>query len=1462
MKILYVEDEIPHVELTQRTLEDNLKEGFVLLHRESYQSALELIQVEPNIDIILTDLRLPDGSGLDLLKKVRELKSPPAVVLITGQGDEQVAVAALKAGAADYLVKQSDYLHRLPVVIMNAVAQNNLAREQAEKLEAQAKYQVLIEQTPAVVFLDDVDDNETTTYVSPRIEELTGYAPEEWCSDKFAWNSNIHPSDQERVLQHFQESHKKGERFQDEYRFIRRDGQIVWIKEDTNLIRDKDGNPLYWQGILIDITKDKDNEAALQRQLKELTILNAVTIAGTERTTEDEIIEKFVQITKSIYNEVCGVLLLNNHGNALTPHPSYFGADVSNWKSSTPITEGVTGKCVLTGKTIRLGDVTRESTFIEIASNIRSELCVPIRVNRQIIGVLNVESRKSDTYDGEDEQFLNTVAASLGTALERLRLFKQEKQRTTELDTLYQATKSLTESLKPRVIAQNLIDSMEELIGYKFSGVVAVDEITGFLIPLAISRNDMTEEACQNEMDYIRDLKIKVGQGIAGWVVQNGIPVRLGSARTDVRYIPVHENINSLLCAPLTTRGKTFGAIIIESPKVDAFSDHDESLLTALAGSAAITLENARLYEAQLSRRMEAEALQEATASLSVHIEIKPLLSQIMESLLKIIPYDSASIFLDDNNGNMEIVAANRFVHEEKLVGRKIPPSAKWNELLESKKSLVLADAQTDPHFEKWEGSEKIRGWMGVPLIAQDLVIGFINLDSHKINAFTERDATLAQTFANSAAVAIQNARLFISQREQFVREAAILNLMRSASSSLDLDQVLHTILEQLTWLLRADAGSIQLLKKDRLLIAAAVGFNVESFSVSRTVSLQDFPLNQFVVTSQKAIRIDDTFKDDRYVQVSGLHETRSFLLIPLISKGVSIGLITLDNATPSHFKDRDTEIGVAIANHASIAIENARLYDEAQNRLKEMETINRISSFLRMTQSQADMIDILLDETLNLLKAENGAIWLYDNPSNMLVQRTARGIAVDAKNKSMRPGEGIVGTVFQTGKAHISTDLRNDPLLFKQDLDIVIPGNNGICIPIQSTVGILGTLTIQMESNRQIEEYVNLLTTLAEIAGNSIHRAELFEQSQEQVRKLTTLRDIDSAIASSTDLRVTLNILMDHTLRHLKVDAVDILLYHPELQSLMYLNSAGFRSSSPTRPMMRIGDGLAGQIVMKGRIEQISDLQNLNEVKHDPLLMREGFVSYVGVPLIVKGQIKGVFEIFHRSPLSINTEWMQFMQTLTGQAAIAIDNSQLFDNLQRSNQEIRQAYDTTLEGWARALELRDRETEGHTRRVTELTMRLARHMKTVEDELVNIYRGVLLHDIGKMGVPDQILRKTGPLNDNEWVEMRKHPQYAFDLLSPIPYLRPALDIPYCHHEHWDGSGYPRGLKSEQIPLSARIFSIVDIWDALLSDRPYRDAWPKEKVKGYLVEISGKVLDPRIVETFLNMINEEENKTG
>jgi putative nucleotidyltransferase with HDIG domain len=210
-------------------------------------------------------------------------------------------------------------------------------------------------------------------------------------------------------------------------------------------------------------------------------------------------------------------------------------------------------------------------------------------------------------------------------------------------------------------------------------------------------------------------------------------------------------------------------------------------------------------------------------------------------------------------------------------------------------------------------------------------------------------------------------------------------------------------------------------------------------------------------------------------------------------------------------------------------------------------------------------------------------------------------------------------------------------------------------------------------------------------------------------------------------------------------------------------------------------------------------------------------------------------------------------LAALAGQTAIAIDNATLLENLNRSNSELTLAYDATIEGWSRALDLRDEETEGHTQRVTAMTVKLARFMGLSEVELVQVRWGALLHDIGKMGIPDYILRKSGPLTEEEVEEMKKHPRLAFEMLSPIRYLHQALDIPYCHHEKWDGSGYPRGLKGTQIPLLARIFAVVDVWDALTSNRPYRSAWTEEEVRDHIRALSGTHFDPRVVEAFMNL---------
>jgi putative nucleotidyltransferase with HDIG domain len=347
-------------------------------------------------------------------------------------------------------------------------------------------------------------------------------------------------------------------------------------------------------------------------------------------------------------------------------------------------------------------------------------------------------------------------------------------------------------------------------------------------------------------------------------------------------------------------------------------------------------------------------------------------------------------------------------------------------------------------------------------------------------------------------------------------------------------------------------------------------------------------------------------------------------------------------------------------------------------------------------------------------------------------------------------------------------------------------------------------------------------------------------------------LSGIDKVIAANFDLELSLSEILIHVTAELGVDAADILVMNANTQMLEFAANIGFRTKTIRSRQVPLGGSFAGRAALEQRVIQIPNLREIPEGSLlETILAEDEFIAYFGVPLIIKGQVKGVLEVFHRSALYPDAEWLDFLNTLANQTAIAVEITTLFDSLQHSNSDLTLAYNATIEGWSHALDLRDKETEGHTRRVTEMAVKLAISFGLSEVELEQVRWGALLHDIGKMGVPDAILHSPNPLTDDEWLIMRKHTIFAYEMLSPIRYLRLALDIPYCHHEKWDGSGYPNGLKGAQIPLVARIFAVVDVWDALISDRPYHAAWTKDKAREYIHASAGMHFDPQVVDMFM-----------
>ena len=523
-------------------------------------------------------------------------------------------------------------------------------------------------------------------------------------------------------------------------------------------------------------------------------------------------------------------------------------------------------------------------------------------------------------------------------------------------------------------------------------------------------------------------------------------------------------------------------------------------------------------------------------------------------------------------------------------------------------------------------------------------------------------------------------------------------------------------------------------------------------------------------------------------------------------------------------------------------------------------------------------LLEISCEAARMIIGAQYAAIGMLEESGQTLKHFVTSGMDMGtiARIGPQPTGKGVLGKLLSEGRPIRLSDISADP-----DSVGFPPGHppmrSFLGVPLASPTGLYGRLYLTekigaSEFSREDEYMAVALASQVAVAYENAYRydeiqrhaaslqIEMTERKkaeakiENQLRRLSALRAIDLAITSSFNLHVKLETILQHITTQLGVDAAAILTFNPTSMELEFAAGHGFRGSVVSSLRLRLGEDYAGRAALERRLIHVSDLSRPGHAftKAD-LTAEEGFVSFYAVPLIAKEKIKGVVEIFHRSLLDPDPDWLDFLQTLAGQTAIAIDSGELFIDLQRSNSDLILAYDATIEGWSRALDLRDKETEGHTQRVSELAMKLSSALGISEAELVHVRRGGLLHDIGKMGVPDQILHKPGALTEEEWEIMRRHPQSAYEMLSPIAFLRPALDIPYCHHEKWDGTGYPRGLKGEAIPFVARIFAVVDVWDALRADRSYRTAWTKEKAIEHIKSLTGKHFDPQVVEMFLKM---------
>jgi PAS domain S-box-containing protein len=1014
-------------------------------------------------------------------------------------------------------------------------------------------------------------------------------------------------------------------------------------------------------------------------------------------------------------------------------------------------------------------------------------------------------------FDGRPARLVlaNDVSERKQAADEINRLYQEARQQARELEVLNKIGQILTGTHDLDAIVEQLGTGARQLLRTENISVIIYDDKKGSLEGSFYLDRKMRKEP----------FSMPIGEGLTSVVVKEKKAILAADYLTECQkrgIEPSGEAAQAWLCVPIVGDEKVLGALTAwDYEKAGSFDQQDLQILSTLAAQAAIAIHNAQLFD---SLRTSEQKFFSAFHTTPDAITINRL---------------SDGIYLEINAG----FSAMTGYSAEEVKGKAPAELGIWD----------------DPAFEDHLVRE---------LAAQGEVI---NLDL----AFCRKDHQTRVGLLSARTMQIESEMCILSitrditelklAEAEILRKAEEMTALHETTHDLVIEQklseLLKTIVERAVDLLKTSGGGLYLCDPKQRQARCVVSYQTLRDYTGVVLKYGEGAAGRVAEIGEPLVVEDYRTWEGRADVFEQDQPFRSILTVPMRWREQVIGVIhVIENTQARVFTPQDVRILTLFANQAAIAIENSRLLEFEQRRRQEAAAIIEVGRDISASLQLDVVLERIAMHARNLLHSVTSAVYLAEQSSPVMNAIAAIGPdAEEIKQDPLQIGEGILGNIAQQKEGEIVNDSINDPR------GITIKGTENIAtehlmgVPILSRGRLSGLIAVwrEGEGNEFTTEDLDFLTSLAQQVAIAIENARLFEDTRLRLTELEILQRIASALRMAQTPDQAFPIILDQLISVLNFGSACIEMVEPDGSEIVTVAAEGaWRASNGFRT--KVNEGVSGYVISTGKAYLTTDVLADGMIVQPELLA--GFNVVACVPIIAQHHPIGTLWVGRKGSLPITIEEVNLLMALGEMVGNTIQRMKLHTQTVVQAEEIAQAYDKTLEGWARALELRDKETEGHSRRVSELTQQLALKVGIPPAEMAQIHRGVLLHDIGKMGVPDQVLKKAGPLDYDDWVEMKKHPQYAYDLLSPINYLRPALDIPYCHHERWDGRGYPRGLKAEQIPLAARIFAVVDIYDALSHDRPYREAWPIRKVLKYLHEQAGKHLDPKIVEIFLQMV--------